>query len=98
MTALVTPAASAASAKLREVRVLIGKRSYFMQTELDDDTLNRVVDTVNEVCRGIGGNMDQDSLLMLTCLQLAYNLDKVSALLESLDGRLNDLKPSDVYK
>ena len=75
----------------REVRILVGKRHYLMQTELDDDALDHVVGIVNEICGSIGGNVDQDNLLMLTCLQLAYNLEKVSALLESLDSRLNDL-------
>ena len=79
-------------AKLREVRIPIGKRSYPMQTELDDDTFKRVVEIVNEVC-GTISDTDQDRMLVLACLQLAYNLEKVSGLLESLDRRLNDLKP-----
>ena len=80
-------------AERREIRVTIGQRSYPMQTELDDDTLNRVVGIVNEVCGAISGNVDHDSLLMLTCLQLAYNLEKISRLLEPLDEKLNELKP-----
>ena len=79
-------------AERREVRISIGKRNYLMQTELDDDTLSRVVGIVNEVCGSIEGNIDHDSLLMLTCLQLAYNLEKISVLLEPLDKRLNDVK------
>ena len=79
-------------AERREVRVSIVKKNYFIQTELDDDTLNRVVETVNEVCGAISGHVDRDTLLMLTCMQLAYNLEKVSELLEPLDRRLNDLK------
>jgi len=63
-----------------------------MQTQLDDDRLNRVVGIVNDVCGRIDGDIDQENLLMLTCLQLAYNLEKITGLLESLDGKLNDLK------
>ena len=75
----------------REVRIPIGKRNYRMQTELDDDTLNRVVGVVNEVCGAING-VDQDNLLMLACLQMAYNLEKATGLLESLDRKLDGLK------
>ena len=79
-------------AERREVCVFIGKRNYIMQTELDDDTLDRVVGIVNEVCDAISGTIDQNSLLMLTCLQLAYNLEKISERLEPFDRRLDDLK------
>ena len=64
-----------------------------MQTELDDDTLNRVIGIVNEVYGAIGGSVDQDSLLIMTCLQLAYNLETVSRHLRSLDKRLDVLDP-----
>ena len=80
-------------AERREVRIPIGKRTYLMQTELDDDTLGRVVSIVDEVSGAIGENIDQDNLLMLTCLQLAYSLEKFQGLFESLDRRLNNLKP-----
>ena len=80
-------------ANRREVRVIIGKRNYRMQTELDSDTLDKIVKMVNEVCDAANSNLDQDSLLMLTCLQLAYNLEKISGLLEPLDRKLNDLGP-----
>jgi len=76
----------------REVRIKIGKRSYSIQTELDDEMLKRVVDIVKEAGGVINGSVDQDNLLMLTCLQLAYNLEKVSELLEIFDRRFNDLK------
>jgi len=63
-----------------------------MQTELDNDTFKRVVDIVNEVYETIGNSTDQDRMLVLTCLQLAYKLEKISGLLESLDKKLNDAK------
>ena len=77
----------------REVNVSIGKRTYLIQTELDDETLGRVEDIVKEACESLSGNIDQSSLLMLTCLHLAYNIEKMSHLLDSLDRRLNDLTP-----
>ena len=75
----------------REVRIQIGKRSYLVQTELDDETLKRVVDIVKEAGEAVGGNVDQDNLLMFTCLQLAYNLEKTSELLRFFDSKLNDI-------
>ena len=79
-------------AEPREVRILIGKRHYTMQTELDNDELNGVVDIVNEVCGSISDPADQEDMLMLTCLHLAYNLKKISKVLEPVNKRLNDLK------
>jgi len=62
-----------------------------MQTELDEDTLGRVAGIVNEVSGSISGAIDQEGLLMLTCLQLAYNIEKISLRLEPLNRKLNDL-------
>ena len=78
-------------AERREVRIQIGKRSYLIQTDLDDETLKRVVDIVKEAGEAIGGNVDQDNLLVFTSLQLAYNLEKTSKLLEFFDRRFDDL-------
>jgi hypothetical protein len=64
-----------------------------MLTELDDETLGRVVGAVNEICGAKSGGIDQENLLMLTCLQLSYNLDKISEILKPVDKRLNDIKP-----
>ena len=78
-------------AERREVRIQIGKRSYLIQTDLDDEMLKRVVDIVKEAGEAIGGNVDQDNLLVFTSLQLAYNLEKTSKLLELFDRRFDDL-------
>ena len=79
-------------ASRREVLIPIGKRSYPMQTELDEEVFNRVVGILNEVSGSIVGNRDQDSLVILTCLQLAYNLEKISGLLETFDRKLSELR------
>ena len=78
--------------ELREVRIPIGKKSYHMQTELDDDTFGRIVDIVDEIYVSLDRNTDQDKLLVLICLQLAYKLEKFSGTLESLDKKLKNLK------
>jgi len=62
-----------------------------MQTDLDDDKLKRVVGIVNEVCGSMSSNIDQEGLLMLTCLHLAYDLEKIPQLLEPLNRKLEDL-------
>jgi hypothetical protein len=64
-----------------------------MQTTLDKSTFSRVVSIVVEVGEAIGENTDQDNLLMLTCLQLAYSLEKVSTTLEALEKKLGKLSP-----
>jgi hypothetical protein len=63
-----------------------------MQTALDEPTLLRVTAIVDEVGQALGNGIDQDHLLMLTCLQLAYTLEKVSKKLESLEDKLQDLE------
>jgi len=63
-----------------------------MQTELDDDTFGRIVDIVDEIYVSLDRNTDQDKLLVLICLQLAYKLEKFSGTLESLDKKLKNLK------
>jgi hypothetical protein len=60
-----------------------------MQTALDDSTLNQVLSIVSEVSAPVGDTVDQDHLLMFTCLQLAYSLEKISRRLENLEERLN---------
>jgi len=83
--------------ELREVRIPIGKQDYPMQTELDDDTFKRVIGIVDEACSVLDKKIEQEKLLVLVCLQLAYKLEKFSGALEAIDKRLNELKP-DVHK
>lgn len=77
-------------AELREVRIIIGRRSYRMQTTLDDETLERVTSLVAEVGSTTRSGVDQDNWLMLTCLQLAYSLDRISQRLSPLEDRLRN--------
>jgi hypothetical protein len=64
-----------------------------MQTTLDESTFNRVLSIVEEVGESIGENTDQDNLLILTCLQLAYSLEKISKILGPLEKELETLSP-----
>ena len=82
-------------AELREVRILIGKRSYRMQTALDESALAQVTALAAEVSESIGDGIDQENLLLLTCLQLSYSLEKMSSRLNHLLKKLNCLEPLD---
>ena len=76
---------------LREVYLSIGKGSY-------EEDLERVKALVRQAGPHPGNcahvpfrGMDQETLLLLTCLQLAYSLDSVTAKLEELSKRLGIL-------
>ena len=77
----------------QEVRILIGKRNYRMQTDLDESEVLRVTGIVKEIARTIGDNLDQDKLLLLTCLHLAYNMEKISKTLEQLLDKIENATP-----
>ena len=64
-----------------------------MQTALDESTLSQVMSIVNEVAEAIGDGVGQDHLLMLTCLQLAYSLEKMKKNLGPLTEKLEKLSP-----
>jgi hypothetical protein len=63
-----------------------------MQTALDDVTLNRVISIISEVSEPVGNMVNQDQLLMLTCLQLAYSLEKISRRLENLTDKVKEME------
>ena len=79
----------------REVFLSIGKGSYSIRTPLNDEDLERVKALIRQAGPHPGDcthmpfrGMDQENLLVLTCLHLAYMLDAVSAKLEILSKRL----------
>ena len=83
---------------LREVYLSIGKGSYSIRTPLNEEDLERVKALVRQAGPHPGNcahvpfrGMDQETLLLLTCLQLAYSLDSVTAKLEELSNRLGIL-------
>ena len=77
----------------REFQISIGKRTYRMQTDLSESESLRVRDVVSDISRSMGDDFEQDQILLLTCLQLAYNLEKISQTLEPLNDRLGNLTP-----
>lgn len=77
--------------ELREVRIVVGKRSYRIRTALDEDTLKRVTAVAAELCDANSEALDQESRLLLSCLQLAYTLDGISRRVEPFMKRLDAL-------
>jgi hypothetical protein len=74
-------------ATLREVTIRIGKKSYFLKTTLDDESIKGITDLSAEITREFEDSLDQESLLLLSCLQLAWLLEKLGKKLErSLDN------------
>lgn len=63
----------------REVPVRVGKKVYFLGTALDDETLVRVSDIISEVVGEFADGLDQERVLLLSCLQLAWTLDKIGS-------------------
>ncbi len=66
---------------LREVTVKIGKKTYYLRTSLDDESLESITGMAAEIADGIE-NTDQENVLLLTCLQLAWHLQKLGKTLE----------------
>lgn len=73
-------------ASLREVTIRIGKKSYFLKTTLDDESIKAITDLSADITREFEGSLDQENLLLLSCLQLTWLLEKLGRKLErSLD-------------
>ncbi|MBR1672526.1 MAG: hypothetical protein IJ702_06335 [Fretibacterium sp.] len=80
---------------LKEVFLSVGKKTYSIKTPLEDESLERVKALIHQAFPHPGDSarvpfrgVDQEVLLVLTCLQLAYMLDSVTVKLEALLERL----------
>jgi hypothetical protein len=78
---------------MRDVSIKIGKKSYTLQTSLDQESLDRVRAIIAGAAEEIPGAPDQELLLVLSCLQLAYFVDHT---LERLEAILRDQEPGTV--
>ena len=71
----------------REVTIRIGKKNYFVKTALDDESLKGIHSLFRELTEGLEKSHDQEDLLLISCLQLAWLLQstgvKISEALES---------------
>lgn len=74
----------------KDVFLTIGKGTYCIKTPLEEGTLERVNELVNQACGSLVRGMGQEEVLALTCLRLAYSLDRTAeglkGLLERLEG------------
>lgn len=68
----------------RNIWITIGKRNYSVETALDPGAVERIESLVAAACNSLAKGIGQEELLMLTCLQLAYSLDKAASGLEGL--------------
>ena len=73
---------------MRELLLTIGKKTYSIKTPLDDEVLERVQDLIDEACGVPVRGVNQEDLLILTCLKLAYSLDSATMKLNSLLSRV----------
>ncbi len=72
----------------RDVWITIGKQNYSVETALEPDAVERVKSLISSVCVSPAKGINQEELLVLACLQLAYSLDKASESIEKLLGEL----------
>ena len=77
-------------ASLREVNIQIGKKSYFLKTTRDDESLKGISSLSAEITKEFSGSLDQENLLLLSCLQLAWILEKLGRKLEKSLIELKD--------
>ncbi len=72
-------------ASLREVTIRIGK-IILSENHFDDESIKAITDLSADITREFEGSLDQENLLLLSCLQLAWLLEKLGRKLErSLD-------------
>ena len=68
----------------RNIWLTIGKKNYSVETTLAPGAVERIESLVAAACDSPAKGIEQEELLMLTCLQLAYSLDKAASALEGL--------------
>ena len=73
--------------KTRDVFLTIGKRTYSITTPLDDETLSRVQEIIDDVCGAPSRAIEQEDLMLLACLKLAYSLGGLRGQLAELTER-----------
>ncbi|GHV33008.1 hypothetical protein FACS1894187_00170 [Synergistales bacterium] len=75
----------------RDVKIVIGKRTYNIYTRLDDSTLKSVTSIVNSVISEVDSDKGHEKTLMMTCMNLAYYLNdaeqRLASLLDKIDKR-----------
>ncbi len=73
----------------RDVFLTIGKKTYRVATPLEEEDVDRMKILIDEACGSEFKNADQEDLLVLTCLRLAYSLDAVSGKIQNIIAKLD---------
>ena len=73
----------------RDITLNIGKSVYSVNTSLDNEALDRVKGLIDEACGEISKGTQQEDMLVLACLRLAYSLDTVNEKLKAVLGTMS---------
>ena len=74
----------------RDVYLTIGKSTYTFNTPIENDELDRIKSLIDDACGEIVKGANQEDILMLTCVRLAYALDSVNGKLKNILEKLNE--------
>jgi hypothetical protein len=72
------------STKLRKVSLKLGKRTYTLQTVLDDDALKNLTRIISEITDKFEEQVPQEDQLAIICMTLGWKLEKTSRRLKLL--------------
>ncbi|NLM70459.1 MAG: hypothetical protein GX181_00680 [Synergistaceae bacterium] len=72
----------------RDVTIKVGKNSYSIKTTLDDDSLGRISSLLADAAERTDSSQDQEKVLLILCLQLAWALEKTLSKLEAISEEL----------
>jgi hypothetical protein len=78
-----------AEENMREVDIEIGRRTYSLYTALSEAEFSRVADIMSGAAANLD-NADQEHVMLLACLRLAYGLDRVSSDLALIEAALKN--------
>lgn len=78
--------------ELRKIKLKIGKRSYNLQTALDDDAVERVAALTSEIAGKLDEFTPQEERLALVCMTLAWKLERATAKMKLLAETMDKLK------
>ena len=76
---------------LRDVTLKVGKKSYHVKTSLDEESLARVSTLRAEITGELEDVLDQEKVLLLLVLQLAWSFEKIRSKIDSFSEELEKL-------
>ena len=76
--------------KSRDVYLTIGKSTYTLNTSIADEEFDRVKAIIDDACGEVVKGANQEDILMLTCVRLAYALDSVNKKLKNVLEKIDE--------